>query len=96
MNGYQMHIDAYKKFLEEPDANKEYIQAEIRALEPFAERTEPERIKMFDTGAFNEVAKAYCRAAMTNCDIDSETIKNVLKEMEWLFDTVEANKIIKR
>lgn len=101
MNGYQMHIDAYRSLLEKDredmcDADKEYIRAQIKALEPFAERTEEERRMMFDTGAFNDVLKSYCKVAMQNCDIDDKVISQVLEEVAWLLDTVCADKILKR
>lgn len=98
MNSYQMHIDAYKQVLasDRTDIDRDYIKAEIRALEPFAERTEEERIQMFNSGAFNDVLKAYCRKAMQNCNVDSETISNVMNEVKWLLDTVSANEIIKQ
>lgn len=35
--------------------------AEIRALEPFADRTDKKIIKMFDCGAFSDILKAYCK-----------------------------------
>lgn len=97
MNGYEFTIAGYKQVLESnrEDIDREYIKAHIKALEPFAERTEQEIIKMFDTGAFNEVLKAYCRKAMENSGIDSEKISEVMGEIKWLLDTVKAEEIIK-
>lgn len=97
MNGYQMHIDAYRQVLESDrtDIDRDFIKAEIKALEPFAERTEEERLRMFNSGAYNEVLKAYCRKAMQNCNIDDNTISNVMNEIKWLLDTVGATEIIK-
>ena len=98
MNGYQIHIETYKRVLEQnrPDIDKEHIQAKIKALEPFAERTETEIIQMFDTGAFNNITKAYCKEAMKNCGVNDEIITNVISELKSLFDTIEATEIIKR
>ena len=97
MNGYEFTIAGYKQVLESDrkDIDREYIKAEIKALEPFAERTEQEIIKMFDTGAFNEVLKAYCRKAMENSGIDKEKIDDVMGEIKWLLDTVRAEEIVK-
>lgn len=98
MNEYNMQIEMYKQVLASDKTNidRDCIEAEIRALKPFAERTEQEIIKMFDTGAFNKVLKAYCRKAMKNCNVDSETISNVMNEIKWLLDTVSANEIIEQ
>ena len=97
MNGYEFSIAGYKQVLESgrTDIDREYIQAEIKALEPFACRTEQEIIKMFDSGAFNEVLKAYCKKAMENSGIDKEKIDDVMGEIKWLLDTVRAEEIIK-
>lgn len=97
MNSYQSNIDAYKQILESDrkDVDREYIQAEIKSLEPFAVRTEEERLKMFDSGAFNEVLEAYCKKAMQNCHVDDNTVSDVMSELKWLLDTVTANQIIK-
>lgn len=98
MNGYQMHIDAYKEVLDSgrTDIDRDLINAEIKSLQPFAERTEEEQRRMFDSGAFNEVVYAYCKKAMQNCEVDDQTISSVINELYHLFDTVGANEIIKR
>ena len=69
MNNFQSDIESYKQILDSnrTDIDREYIKAEIKALEPFAERTEEEIIKMFDSGAFSDILKAYCKKAMQNC-----------------------------
>ena len=97
MNGYEFTIAGYKQILESDrqDIDRDYIRAEIKSLEPFAERSEEERLKMFDSGAFNEVLKAYCKAAMKNCEIKQEDISRVLREISYLLDTVKASEIIK-
>lgn len=96
MVGYQMLLYAHKKVLEEdgPGVDREFIEAEIKALEPLAERTEQEVLRMFDCGAFNEVTKAYCRLAMQNCGLDKKITNDVLNEISYLFDTVRANEIM--
>lgn len=98
MNGYEFTIAAYKQVLESDreDIDRDYIKAKIKSLEPFAERTEEERVKMFDSGAFNDVLKAYCKVAMNNCKFKKEDIIDVIAEINFLLDTVSANEIIKR
>ena len=97
MNNFKSDIEAYRQILDSKreDIDREYIKAEIKALEPFAERTEAEIIKMFDSGAFNEVMTAYCKKAMLNCKVDDDTIDRVMSEIKWLLDTEKASQIIK-
>lgn len=96
MVGYRMLLDAHKKVLEEDGSgvDREFVKAEIKALEPFAERTEQEVLRMFDSGAFNEVTKAYCKLAMQNCGLDAKITNDVLSEISYLFDTVSANELM--
>ena len=98
MNGYQITIDAYKQVLESgrTDVNREFIESKIKALEPFAERNEEERIMLFDSGAFNDVMNSYCRVAMQNCNVGADVISGVMGELNWLLDTVGANEILKK
>lgn len=53
------------------------------------------RYDEFDSGNYNDIAKAYFERAMKNCDIDKKTREAVLDELKWLFDTVSANEITK-
>lgn len=98
MNAYKELVDSYKQVLEKCDESrnieKAVIEAKIKSLEPFSERTNEEIAGMFDSGAFNEVLKAYCRVAMQNCNITKKKINEVMEEIKWLLDTVGANEIL--
>lgn len=98
MNGYGMTVESYKELLgsNRTDMDKEFLKAEIKALEPFVERTEEEIIRMFDSGAFNGVLKKYCEVAMKNCGFEYEEISRVLAEIGCLLDEIRANEIIKK
>lgn len=54
-----------------------------------------DRYDEFDSGNYNDIAKAYFERAMKNCDIDKKTREAVLDELKWLFDTVSASEITK-
>lgn len=92
MDSYKMTIKAYKQLLnsDRQDIDKESLKAQIKSLEPFAERTKEECLQMFDSGAFNEVVCNYCKMAMENCNVNDETINNVIYELRELFDTISA------
>ena len=53
------------------------------------------RFDEFDTGNYNDIAKAYFERAMKNCDVDKKTIEAVLDELKWLLDTVSASEMTK-
>lgn len=50
---------------------------------------------MFDSGAFSDILKAYCKKAMQNCKIDDDTIDRVMREIKWLLDTEKATGDVK-
>ena len=53
------------------------------------------RFDEFDSGNYNDIAKAYFERAMKNCAVDKKTIDEVLSEFKWLLDTVSASEITK-
>lgn len=53
------------------------------------------RFDEFDSGDYNDIAKAYFERAMKNCDVDKKTREAVLEEFKWLLDTVSASEITK-
>ena len=54
-----------------------------------------DRYDEFDSGNYNDIAKAYFERAMKNCAVDKKTIDEVLSEFKWLLDTVSASEITK-
>lgn len=97
MNGYELHVNAYRKILQENDSLSEDVKAsierEIKILDIMANLSEQERMMLFDTGAYNDVLKGYCRKAMQNCDIDHKKIQQVIGEIGYLLDTIGASNI---
>lgn len=100
MNDYRILMDSYQQLLtrcdEKGTIDKKAVEENIKALEPFAERTREEILYMFDSGAYNDVLKAYCKVAMEDCGVEPEKIMEVLDQIRWLLDTVRANEILKR
>lgn len=97
MNGYELHANSYREYLEKnpdlPQENREHIESKIKTLDIMASLSEQERMMLFDTGAYNDVLKGYCRKAMQNCDIDHEKIQQVIGEIGYLLDTITASNI---
>ena len=63
MNGYQMHADAYRQFMEQhendPTIDKESMQRKIKALEIMATTDKATRYELFNSSGFNDIAKGY-------------------------------------
>jgi len=94
MNGYELHSDSYKKYLEmHPDMDensKVDMQRKIKALDFLADSTKEERLELFNSSAFNDVVKGYFLMAVDNMKLEEKVRNGLLQELRWLFDTVSA------
>lgn len=95
MNGFAFLAESYKQLLEK-DPNNEEIRKQIKLLGFLGECSQQDIEELYNSSAFNDITKAYCKKAMQNCGVDAEVINNVLSEIKWLHDTVNASDIIKQ
>lgn len=95
MNGYQIHSQTYKDYLEkhpeEPEEVKAGMQRKIKALDFLADCTEEERLELFNSTAFNDVVKGYVKRACDNLELEEDTRRELLNELRYLFDTMTAD-----
>ena len=64
MNGFKLQADAYRKAAEEGKVDKNHAEKLCKTLD-FLETCDDEDIyNMFDSSAFNEIAKSYLRIAV--------------------------------
>ncbi|MCD8250177.1 MAG: hypothetical protein LUC60_10085 [Lachnospiraceae bacterium] len=94
MNGYTLSAKAYKQLLEQrpdlSDADKANILKTIKSLELMAEMSDEDRNDLFDTGAFNDISYGYFKTALKRCDVDRDTMANILSEFRYLLDVMSA------
>ena len=93
MNGYQMSADSYKHFLEKDNPTgeaRESMERKIKALEIMANTDRPTQYEIFNSSGFNDIVKGYILMALDHLETDSETSKDILREIRYLFDTVTA------
>lgn len=93
MNGYQMSADAYKTFLERGNPAGEVradMERKITALEIMATTDRPTQYEIFNSSGFNDIVNGYIAMALDNLETDTETRKDILREIRYLFDTVTA------
>lgn len=95
MNGYKLHADSYRAYLERTpnEPNKAFIENQIRMLDFLATCQEEDFAELYDSGAFNDITTAYCKKAMQNVGLTEEQVKGVIGEIRWLHDTVGARNI---
>lgn len=98
MDGYKMQADAYEEVLQKKKdldpAVTEDLKSKIKAFKALEGTTDKDRANIFNTGAFNDITKAYFKKAMEGTEIDQDTITAVLDEYKYLLDTVSAAEIM--
>ena len=95
MNGYQIQAEAYRQVLaSDQKVGREHLEKQVKIFDFLGSLDEEELCMVFDSGAFNEITKAYCRRAMNGVDISREQTNAVMEEMRWLFDTVGAAQVL--
>lgn len=94
MNSYKTQSNSYKEYLEKypdtPTEIKEDMLRKIKTLDFLSDSTKEERAELFNSGAFNDVARGYFLMAIDNTEVTEETKSKLLKELRYLFDTVTA------
>ena len=92
MDGYQAQADAYKRLLEtDKTIDRGFTERKINALEIMAEADQLTQYELFNTGAFNDIVKGYAKMALDGTELESEERRAVLRELNYLFDTVTAD-----
>ncbi len=98
MNGFTMTADTYKKLMEQGKVNKETAEKEIRIYEFLGSCSENDFYRLFDSSAFNEIAKSYMRLAvrelMEEGTLDEEQGRAVRNRYALLFDEKKAREVL--
>lgn len=93
MNSFSVMADSYRKLLEQGKISEDIANKEIRIYNFLSECTTDDFCRMFDTGAFNDILKAYVRASCKEAELDDEQINAVGDALYYLLDTRTAEEI---
>ena len=95
MNGYEMMACAHEKMLTEdlPEFSKKDILQHIEALKLVSDKSMEDIDNIFDTGAFTDIWKAYCLAAMDDLDYDCDQRDALMKKLDFLFGSMSAKTV---
>lgn len=97
MSGYRIMIESYKSLVERGALTQEEADKKIRLYE-FLESCDDEDInELFDSSAFNEIAKGYLRKALDICIsdgiIDEDQASRIRNEYRLSFDFFSASQV---
>lgn len=95
MNGYEMTANSYREVIEKkgdtlPKEVVKHLEQEIKVFDIMAKLNDKEIRMLFDTGAFNEIVKAYCKKAMEMHEMSKDEMSDIIGNLGYLFDTMRA------
>lgn len=97
MNGFALMADSYRKAASEGKINKEQAEKQARVYDFLGTCDTDDLYTMFDSTAFNEIAKDYMRAAVKHLiasgTIDEEQGAAVRNEYAILFSEKTAKEV---
>ncbi len=98
MNGFQIMADSYRQAAEQGKISKEEADKECRIYEFMATCDEEDICNLFDSSAFNDIAKGYMRTAVKELIaegvIDEEQGQAVRNRYALLFDEKGAKDVL--
>ena len=98
MNGFQLLADAQKKAVERGLIGREEAEKKCKVYDFLATCDQEDFCNMFDSSAFNEIAKSYMRLAVSELTdegtIDEEQARAVRNRFSLLFDEKKAKEVL--
>lgn len=98
MDGFKLMAQAYRKAAEEGKITKDQAAKDCRIFDFLGSCSQEDIYSLFDSSAFNEIAKAYMRKAVSELveegEIDEDQGKAVKNRFALLFDEKKAREII--
>lgn len=97
MNGFKVMAEAYKKAAEEGKIGKAEAEKQHRIYEFLGSCDQEDIFSLFDSSAFNEIAKSYMREAVKELIaeevIEEEQGRAIRNRFSLLFDEKKAGEV---
>ncbi len=97
MNGFMMMADSYRKAAEQGKISKEQAEKECRIFEFLATCDQDDFYRLFDSSAFNDIAKSYMRQAVSELihegEINDEQGAAIRNRFALLFSEKKAHEV---
>lgn len=94
MNGFTMMADSYKMLMEKGEIDREIAEKEIRIYEFLATCDKDDFCRMVDSGAFNDIIRAFLKRAVRQADIGETAQDKVISQLRWIFEEKQAKEVL--
>lgn len=94
MNDFKLMAESFKKLMNDGKIDKIEAKKEIRIYEFLASCTKDDFCRMVDSGAFNDIIRAYLEMVIKNTDLDEENKNKVSGQLRWIFDEKQAKEVL--
>ena len=88
--------NSYRMLMERGRISKEKAEKEIRVFTFLADCDQDDICILVDSGAFNDIIRAFFEMAVDNADIDEKSRRSVLAQLRWMFSEKQAKEILER
>lgn len=97
MNGFEVMADAYRKLASEDKISKEEAEKKCKAFDFLKDCDDEDIYNLFDSSAFNEIAKSYMRLTVKELVSEGELDENqgraVRNRFSLLFDEKKSKEV---
>lgn len=100
MNGYKLMAESYRKAAKEGNISREEAEKIARSYDILASCDQEDICNLFDSSAFNEIAKSYMRLAVKELieegTIEEEQGRAIRNRFSLLFSEKKASEVWKK
>lgn len=97
MNGFEMMADAYRKMAADGNIPKEEAEKKCKTFDFLKDCDDEDIYNLFDSSAFNEIAKSYMRLTVKELvsegELDEDQGRAVRNRFSLLFDEKKSKEV---
>lgn len=94
MTDFELMAESYKRLMNDGKIDKIEAKKEIRIYDFLATCEMDDFCRMIDSGAFNDIIRAYLEMVIKNTDLDEESKNKITGQLRWIFDEKQTKEVL--
>lgn len=94
MNGYLLIAESYRMLEKQGKIGKEEAERAVKVYEFLSTCSEDDLCEIIDSAAMNNIIRAFVKKSVCDAGLDTDTQRQVMGELEYMFDTKTAKEIL--